>query len=156
MDSRIENLTFGVELECYLPNGVSRVEAAERVSQAIGGRPVRCEGYNHRDGNYWKIVSDVSVSGRQNGWEFVSPILKGQSGLDELKIVMDTLTAIGATVDRHCGTHVHIGIGRRMTPDNVDLNFLKRLSKPICCLRPRLIRLCQHHGAQAIAVWSVR
>jgi hypothetical protein len=122
MDAKIQNLTFGVELELHLPREISRHEAARRVSVAIG-KPVDCPEYTHHDGPNWKVIMDTSLQGI-NAWEFISPVLKGDAGLAELKIVLETLTALGATVGSDCGTHVHVGVGR-----NPDVNLLKRLLK---------------------------
>ena len=119
MDAKIQNLTFGVELELHTrnPNG-----AAAAVAAAIG-KPCPVEGYNHYDRGHWKVVTDGSLGGG-DGWEFVSPPLKGEEGLAELKKVLETLVAQGATVGRDCGTHVHVGVGT-----DPDLGFLKRLMK---------------------------
>lgn len=54
----------------------------------------------------WKIVSDCSVRG---GQECVSPILAGEDGLYQLETAMAALVAAGASVNRSCGTHVHLG-----------------------------------------------
>lgn len=94
-------LTFGVEIECY--NVDIRTLLRETTS-----RNVECshEGYNHDNKRYFKLVSDCSIRG-ENGIECVSPILKGASGLSSLKSVCDSLTTVGAQVNRTTGLHIH-------------------------------------------------
>jgi hypothetical protein len=69
---------------------------------------IRCEieGYNHMTKRHWKIVTDGSLNG-VNTFELVSPILKGQAGLAELKTVCRVLGECGAKVNKSCGTHIH-------------------------------------------------
>ena len=96
------NLTFGVECETY---NVLRDALIREVEQR--NISIQSEGYNHRDNNqYYKIVSDASIEGA-NGNEIVSPILKGKQGLNSLKMVCDSLNAIGAKVNKSTGLHVH-------------------------------------------------
>jgi hypothetical protein len=97
------NRTFGIEIEAYdLP--------LSEVARAITAAGVTCrvEGYTHSTPENWKVVTDASISGR-NGFEVVSPILRGTEGLEEVRKVMDALTAAGAKVNRSTGLHVHIG-----------------------------------------------
>lgn len=51
----------------------------------------------------WKSVYDGSTS----GLEFVSGVMHGNKGLDNIKQMCDELQ--NATVDRKCGVHIHIG-----------------------------------------------
>ncbi len=95
--------TFGVEIECNVPRGAIR-EAAQ-----VTGMAYEYEGYNHRDGHsYFKFVTDASVSG-ENAIECVSPVMKGAQGKSTLKCAVETLNRAGATVNKSCGLHVHIG-----------------------------------------------
>ena len=91
---------FGIEIEF---NGISRDTAAAALRAA--GVDARTENYNHPTRDYWKLITDASVSG--TGLELVSPILCGEEGFAQVKLVMDTLTAAGGRVDRSCGMHVH-------------------------------------------------
>ena len=61
---------------------------------------------NHTTKRHWKIVSDASLSGNDT-FELVSPILIGESGINELKTVCRVLNECGAKVNKSCGTHVH-------------------------------------------------
>lgn len=97
-------LTFGVEIESYHYTRDALIAAS-----TTNGLQVHSEGYNHHDNKvYYKIVSDASLTG-DNTNEVVSPILKGQKGLNSLKAMCDTLAAVDAKVNRSCGLHVHIG-----------------------------------------------
>lgn len=97
------NRQFGVEIEfSHLTNNISmQTLAMEIASQA----QVQCQfrDYTHAVTPYWKIVTDASC-----GWELVSPPLRGQNGLDEVRRVVKVLAALGARVSRSCGLHVHV------------------------------------------------
>ncbi len=86
------NRSFGIELEIIHNN-------KRELCDAIRARGVLCEieGYNHSTRRHWKIVSDASVNG---GYELVSPVLKGQRGLDEIKAVCEALAEVGALITR--------------------------------------------------------
>lgn len=100
------NRTFGVEIECI---GISQAAACEAIRAA--GLPCEIEGYNHNTRNHWKIVTDASVRDNRGnaGIEVVSPILRGAAGMTALKKVADALNAAGATANKTCGLHVHVG-----------------------------------------------
>jgi hypothetical protein len=105
MNEAIATRTYGIEIECI---GLSPQQAAAVVTRA----GIRCnsESYNHNTRPQWKVVTDGSLSGGYNGaCEVVSPILHGEDGLRQIQVVMDALSAAGATVDRSCGMHVHVG-----------------------------------------------
>lgn len=140
MDRRIQEMTFGVELELHLPptqtsrSGDVRAAAA-KVAEAIG-RPCPIEGYHHMDRGNWKVVTDGSLG--SGGWEFVSPPLKGDHGMAELKKVLETLTEFGATVAQDCGTHVHVGVG-----NDPDLGMMKNLTKGYAVYEPAIDTVMQ-------------
>ena len=97
--------TFGIEIECV---GLSRSQAVRALRDA--GINAVDEGYTHAVTTHWKVVSDSSlVDASGQTCEVVSPIMRGQDGLAEVARVMDALRAAGATVNRSCGMHVHIG-----------------------------------------------
>lgn len=90
---------FGIELEIV---GITQ-HAALKALKAVNIK-VHSEGYNHTTKKHWKIVPDGSVVG---GFEVVSPILKGEAGLDEAEIVARALEDAGAYANKNCGFHVH-------------------------------------------------
>lgn len=91
--------TFGIEIEF---TGISIAQAV----RAINAAGIDCfdSGYTHRVVSQWKVVPDGSC-----GYEAVSPILFGEDGYEQVRKVMDALSAAGAQVDRNCGMHVHHG-----------------------------------------------
>lgn len=101
----IQQRTFGVEIEAA---GVDRHIVAEALTAA--GIRTEVQHYNHETSHAWKIVSDASVGG-EHGFELVSPVLKGDSGINELKTVCRVLKSVGVKSNNSCGLHVHVGIG---------------------------------------------
>lgn len=106
-------LDFGIEIECLLPSlNAGRPMTQERLAEVITAAGVVCraEGYNHHLRRTWKIVSDGSLRPGvgYSGFEVVSPPLD-ESGLEQVTKVCEALTALGATVNRSCGLHVHVG-----------------------------------------------
>lgn len=97
------NRKFGIELEIVSINR----QTALRALRAVGIN-VQDESYNHSTRSHWKLVSDASVRG---GFEVVSPILRGEQGIEEAMTVAAALDDAGATVNRSCGFHVHFDAG---------------------------------------------
>jgi hypothetical protein len=100
------NRTFGVEIECI---GITAEVALSAIRAT--GLPCEIEGYNHNTRSHWKITTDSSVRDNRGnpGIEIVSPILSGTAGMTALKTVADALNAAGATANKTCGIHVHVG-----------------------------------------------
>jgi hypothetical protein len=114
--------TFGTEFECFLPSGTTR----EQLAVAINARlidPAHCEveGYNHNARPHWKIVTDGSLLDYQRGVEIVSPILSGEEGIAEMRLVCEAMTDFGCTVNQSAGFHVHVGASGQ------GLGFFKKL-----------------------------
>ena len=98
-------LTFGVEIECNVRR--DRVEAC-----AAEGFAFAYEHYNHTDHrSHYKFVTDGSVRG-DSPIECVTPVLDdNETGFGSLKTALAVLNAAGASVNRSCGLHVHVGVG---------------------------------------------
>jgi len=122
-----ETRSFGIEIECYCPSGITRERIAARLRRA--GVDAYAEHYNHSTRSYWKVVTDATVGGYPNftktingrlynGMEIVSPPLTGKAGIAELKKVCRVLKSANARVDKACGLHVHHG-----APDFESRNF---------------------------------
>ncbi len=109
----ITDRAFGIEIE--FASGATHMELARKLCEA--GVPTRTEHYNHTTRNHWKIVSDASLRGRNPG-ELVSPILRGQGGLEALRTVCRVLNELGVEVNRSCGLHIHLD-GRDLTTEQV-------------------------------------
>lgn len=115
-DATASRIRFGVELETRIP-----VSAGVQVGAYHGGRdvhvgihaatglPVNAPGFQ---GSRWKAERDGSIrcDGGQTPCEFVSPILHGTEGVDNLLRFVDFARSIGATVNDSCGCHVTVGI----------------------------------------------
>jgi hypothetical protein len=69
----------------------------------------------------WELKHDGSVHG--NGLELVSPKLRGAAGFAAVELVCTTLNAIGASVDRSAGLHVHHDF-RGLDVDSIKLQAL--------------------------------
>jgi hypothetical protein len=94
-----EGRRFGLELEF--------IGSQYDLEREMRSRGLLCnvESYNHRvSRTTWKIVPDGSVSG---GAELVSPILRGESGREQIEKASEALKAAGCTVNRATGLHVH-------------------------------------------------
>lgn len=119
----MRNIKIGAEIEFF---GVNYQTVINKLTEK--GINVSYEGYTHQVMSCWKLVTDVSVTGANTGLgkglELVSPILLGDEGLDELQTVMETLTEIGAKVDRSCGLHVHHDVADYDVENFVSLHNL--------------------------------
>lgn len=97
--------TFGVEMECCVPNHTRGQVAAELNAAGV---PCYDANYTHSASTQWKVVSDGSVNGN-GAMELVSPILRGEAGFEQVAVVCRVLNRLGAQVNRSCGLHVHVG-----------------------------------------------
>ena len=95
---------FGIEIEMIGGSNTMREVAARLTAEGVA---TFVAGYTHAVTSQWKIVSDGSVQGA-NGMELVSPILEGDEGLAQVRKVGEVLTAMGCTVNRTTGMHVHV------------------------------------------------
>jgi hypothetical protein len=111
-------LTFGLEIECFPPRGVSKQEVARAITNM--GVPCHVAMYGHDVPTNWKIVTDASL-GRMEGMEVVSPVLRGDAGFEQTRKVCEVLTRLRCTVNRQCGFHVHVGVA------NEGIDFFKNL-----------------------------
>lgn len=108
---------FGVEFEAYnvLPDKlISELQSA--------GIACHRESYNHSTRPHWKLVFDSSIVG-QNSFELVSPILEGENGLEQVRVVCKVLKKCNAYINKSCGMHVHFDA------QNIDLQHWKNIYK---------------------------
>lgn len=123
MPNTLSDRTFGVELELV---GISMDDMAEAINNIPGCSAVN-EGYNHTLRTHWKIVSDGSIDYENGGGEVVSPVLKGEEGIQELVKVTKALKQAGARINRSCGMHVHVGVDDLTSKDLI--NIVKRYAR---------------------------
>jgi Putative amidoligase enzyme len=104
-------ITFGIEIECLIPAENCPTVGGYHQGAQIVGLP---EG--------WNAQYDGSIRVRRGfrGAEIVSPILKGEDGIRQIKIVCEWLKTVGAKVNKSTGLHVHIGF-------TADLEQRKRI-----------------------------
>lgn len=121
--------TFGVEIEAY---GVTR--AALLAELRAQGLEAQDSSYTHATTSYWKIVSDGSVTGA-NGFELVSPVLRGLEGLADLERACRALRLCGAQVNDSCGLHVHFGAR------DLRIEHLRQVVRNYLVLEPTLDQL---------------
>lgn len=101
-------LTFGVEIECILPNSVN---ICAKLTSANITNHNDVDHYNHRDSQTsYKIMTDGSITSPNynfyHGREIVSPVLQNY---DTLQTVCRILKENHAMINQSCGLHVHIG-----------------------------------------------
>ncbi len=115
------NRTFGVEFEGY---GVPMSMLVRKLRNA--GINAGETYYSNRDTSYWRVKPDGSLRG-DSPFEIVSPILRGEAGLAEMKLVLDTALAAGAKVNITCGFHVHWGVADWDLPNfrNLAARYVK-------------------------------
>jgi hypothetical protein len=115
-DAEAAQITFGIEIETKIPR-----MAEIAVGGYHSGLPVRAgrsKTTTHTvlaptfNGATWRADRDGSITCRRNelACEFVSPILKGEDGLRNLRDFIAWVNEIGATVDESCGLHITIGV----------------------------------------------
>lgn len=97
--------TLGFEFEGGGSQG--RRETATALTRM--GVPCNFEGYNHTTRAQWKIVTDATLGGVQNGMELVSPILTGEEGLKDLAKCLRASQEAGMFIHEQGGVHLHMG-----------------------------------------------
>ncbi len=96
------DLTYGIEIEC----GISH-DAPVSVGRYHAGNPVN--GLPEFSGRKWRADADGSLHFRSSrAVEFVSPVLKGRDGLDNIRAACAQIKAWGGVTNNSCGLHVHV------------------------------------------------
>ena len=112
---KAQEIRFGVEIECYIPNAMAR-------TNFVPG------GYHrgnqiHLAPRGWNSQHDGSLCDCPPGYtpaEVVSPILKGEDGLAQIWYMCEYLQRIDAIVNSTCGLHVHVD-ARGLTPEEIEI-----------------------------------
>ena len=121
-----DDVTFGVELETIIPVG-----APVMVGGYHRGTPVTtAPAFN---GRFWKAERDGSIAESQGmqACEFVSPVLSGPAGVENLIAMVRWIEAIGGKVNRTCGCHIHIGVQSVIRTDDrgAVAKFVKKFAR---------------------------
>ena len=117
---KAETMTFGIELETLMPN-------AMRHTIAVGGyhRGIEIpQGQAGFPGSGWKVENDSSIGTTlrtHTAVEFVSPVMKGRAGLEEVQAVGVWMEANGFRTNKSCGTHVHVGYASAAGSDDIEV-----------------------------------
>jgi hypothetical protein len=111
-------MTYGVEIEC----GIGR-EVPVREGGYHNGLPVAAlPAFN---GKPWKAEHDGSLSfSDRKAVEFVSPVLKGKEGLDNIRAACAQIKAWNGATNQTCGLHIHVGLPAE-TPVSVIRNLFR-------------------------------
>ena len=101
------NRRFGIEIEFNRSNDCDLYvdDMQEAIAQACRdqGLQARVERYNHNTLRWWKMTTDSTVS----GGEFVSPPMRTETGLQQVKIALDAVKDNGGSTADNVGMHVH-------------------------------------------------
>src|SRR5690606_33782458 len=109
-------IRWGIELETRIPTSVGvqvgnyhRGQAVHVGIDATSSLPLNAPSFQ---GSRWKAERDGSIrcDAGQMSCEFVSPILHGDEGVENLLRFVDFTRSIGATVNDSCGCHITVGI----------------------------------------------
>lgn len=128
---------FGVELEVIAPS-LNAVISALRTARVPHSDMQH--GYHGNQRGKWTVTRDSSLRANsaqiQRGVtyavEIVSPPLKGKTGINALRRVMNALEANGVEVNMTCGTHVH------HEARDFDLNAFKLLVNNYAAMQTRI------------------
>ena len=102
----LEDITFGIENETNRPT-----EITGRIGRYHDGRT--CTQSPAFERRKWKAERDSSISVRNAGFtgcEYVSPVMKGEKGLKNLKKMFEWFAESGHKVNNSCGLHMTFGI----------------------------------------------
>jgi hypothetical protein len=105
-------MTFGIEIECFLPSSVIRREG------------IRIGGYHHGIQipglpAGWTAEGDCSLRTNKRGYvavEICSPVLRGAEGIQQLRDVIAKLKEWNFHTNPTCGQHIHVGAGLDRNP----------------------------------------
>lgn len=113
---KTSDFTFGIEIECQLKNNDNGTPpilvGGYHSGRQIDGLPVG-----------WNAQSDASISQRDGhtSVEIVSPVLKANAeSAAQIKQVCEWIKSKNGRVDKSCGFHVHIGLGRHLNNHNIN------------------------------------
>ena len=133
----LDQLSFGVEIECYDRNGI------QEGNVGYPSREVNPDYLPSFGGFQWKVEEDGSLDFHE-GCEFISPVLYGSKGISNCVKVIKKLSSLGFEVNRDCGIHIHVGLSSICGSKRVDdvVSFLCRLNKSMFNYQGSLFGSC--------------
>lgn len=110
------DLTYGIEIECGISHTAPVTIGGYHAGAAVPALPEFA-------GRTWRADRDGSLNFRTSRpVEFVSPVLKGAEGLDNIRAACAQIKAWGGTTNRSCGLHVHVSF------PTTDVQAMRRLT----------------------------
>ncbi len=142
-----DEVTFGVEIECYLKN-----EVVHRLGINVGE-------YHHPlplpfpFPSFWEVAQDASLKLKEDDprrythvpMEIISPPLKGLDGLRMVERVCDILEENRAMFLETCGIHVHVGMRSILGEQSENFEVVAEWVR-------RLLHLCAKHETALYAL----
>lgn len=120
----LNDLTFGVEIECLFPKIIARslgisVNSSNWRNLKSMDHIADLDGDSLKD---WEAGYDSTISEKQGymGIEFSSKILQGEQGLKSVVKFFKWLDFKGAEVNASCGLHIHVGLQSMCNGQSVD------------------------------------
>jgi hypothetical protein len=126
---RANEMTFGVELETFIPPN-----SGIRVGGYHSGHEINVRDPRLTALNGWRAEYDSSIAAASNHepCEFISPVLCGHDGMRKLVAAVTAIKdVVKAKVNSSCGVHVHVGFPR-------DPEALKRLTHAVATFEQAL------------------
>jgi len=114
--------SFGVEMELLAPRTFKPGKVRDSIKRVINQESI-VTGYNQKTMKAWKIETDNSIRETHNacGLEVVSPILRGENGIDLITKVANEAAKQGCFANDSCGLHLHFDL------TGVKFDQLKRM-----------------------------
>ena len=146
--------TFGVELELAdvrsAPGGADVLDMLATSLNSSGIDTILAPDGSDDEpvGGSWKVVHDPTAGpdGR-GGAEIVSPPMSGHDGLEQIRRVCRALDRMGATVNDHCGLHVHHDAGDLTVSQMMRVSALYRVHQEAIS---SLLAPSRHNNAYAM------
>lgn len=130
---RAQHYTFGVEIECFLPEAIVREHGIEIVdyhesSDEYGALPIIH--FPPFEGHPWRAEYDASLHPKEGhaAIEVISPVLRGREGIEAILKTCKTLNGWGAKIYGNAAIHVHVGVESVVGPNpNKQAEWLAKL-----------------------------
>jgi hypothetical protein len=99
------DITFGIEIEIQMSNRSGDIILEELKTKQLTKQMKVCKFNEVGDYLEWKVIKEATCD-----YEVISPVLNDNSkSWEEIKVVCDILKSIGATTDKNCALHIHVG-----------------------------------------------
>ena len=102
-----QNRNFGIDLEMFVSGGQSVVARALR-EEGLDAQVMGWGEHTNGPNTNWHVTTDGSLGSYSTGVEVVSPILKGDEGMEQIRKVTIALEKVNARVNKETGFHVHV------------------------------------------------